>query len=237
MSRSIRLKSGRRSAFTLLEMLAAVALVGLVAVSIFASLRIAMKAKTSSETAVEPSRSSDLVAEVVRQDLENAVPPTGVLAGAFTGADFLDDRGRDADTMLFFTTTPAALHVSGDGEIRRIEYVVLSPDGPNGEHLLVRRVIHNLLSPQTPASDDEVVCRGVGAFNLRFYDGTSFVDAWDSSQYNNSLPAVVEITIELDRPSGSNDNPNPVSHKYVRYVQVPCAVAQPSTGSGLGGGF
>jgi prepilin-type N-terminal cleavage/methylation domain-containing protein len=197
------------SAFTLIELLAAVALIGLVGMTMFATLRIAVRARASTEAAVEPGRTADIAFETIRLDLENAQPPRGVLAGTTTAGNYLDDRGRDADTILFFTTAPGAQHVSADGEVRRVEYLVLSPDGPQGDHLLVRRVIHNLLSPYEPPADDEVLLRGIGGFNLRFYDPTTatWVDQWDSTQYDNNLPSVVEVSIDLDRPDTGRGRP------------------------------
>lgn len=223
-----------RAAFTLIELLVASALVGLVAVSLFASLRLAMQAKDAAERKVEPGRTADIAFEVIRRDLENAVPPTGIIASTVTGGDYLDGRGREGDTILLFTTAPGPQHVSGDGEVRRVEYLVLAAEGQDaaaGEYLLVRRVIHNLTSPTEPPPEDEVLIRGVGGFNLRYYDGTSWLDWWDSTQYNNALPTLMEVAISVDRPN-PNDGPNapPRTHRFTRLVQLPCAVPQPATG-------
>ena len=223
----------------MIELLAAIALIGLVGLSMFATLRIAMRARASAEAAVEPPRTADIAFEQIRLDLENAQPPRGVLAGTTTAGNYLDDRGRDADTILFFTTAPGAQHARADGDVRRVEYLVLSPDGPQGDHLLVRRVIHNLLSPYEPPADDEVLVRGIGAFNLRFFDPTTatWVDQWDSTQYDNNLPGVVEVVIELDRPDDRTgaDPKVPRIHRFIRHVQLPCAVPAQNT-TGLTGG-
>jgi type II secretion system protein J len=222
-----------RRAFTLIELLLAAVLVAMVAVLLFAFLRTAVGAKEAAERKAEPPRTIDLAFEVIRQDLENAVPPTGILAGACSGGDYQDDRGRDGDSIVFYTTSPGAQHVSGDGGIRRIEYVVLSPDGQQGDHLLVRRVTHNLLAQQEPPTDDEVVLRGVGSFNLRYYDGSQWSDTWESSQNNNSLPSLVEVTLGLDRPATGQPGAAVITVPFVRYVTVPCAVQQQNAVNGL----
>jgi prepilin-type N-terminal cleavage/methylation domain-containing protein len=227
-------KNSRR-AFTLLELLAAVALVALVGLSLFATLRIATRARDSAEAQLEPQRTADLAFEMLRQDLENAQPPSGVLAGAFTGGDFLDGRGRDGDTVLFFTTSKGPMHESGDGEVRRVEYLVLSP--AEGEHLLVRRVIHNLLSPYEPPADDEIILRGLGGFDLQYWDGAlaSWVPTWDASQQNNSVPMAIQVSIDLDREQLVEGQLQVVTRRFVRVVQLPCAVPAQNT-SGLGTG-
>lgn len=230
-----RLSHHRRTAFTLLELLAALSLVALVGLTLFASLRIASKARDSAEASLEPQRTADLAFEMIRQDLENAIPPSGVLAGIFSGGDYLDARGRDGDTVLFFTTSKGPMHESADGEVRRVEYLVLSP--AEGEHMLVRRVIHNLLSPYEPPPDDEIILRGLGGFDLQYWDGTlgGWTPTWDSSQQNNSVPMAIQVSLDLDRPQLVDGELQVVTRRFVRVVQLPCAVPAQNT-SGLGTG-
>jgi prepilin-type N-terminal cleavage/methylation domain-containing protein len=227
-----------RPAFTLLELLAAIALIALVGLSMFTTLRIAIRARDSAEALVEPVRTADIVFETIRQDLENAQPPRGTLASTTIGNDRTDDRNRESDDIFFYTTASGAQHVSGDGELRQVEYLVLPPDGSNADYRLVRRVTHNLLSQFKPPPDDEVLLRGIGGFNLRYYDPTTatWVDQWDSTQYDNNLPSVVEVSIDLDRPDRSvgADPATPRTHRFVRHVQLPCAVPAQNT-SGLTG--
>ncbi|MDB5296238.1 MAG: Type secretion system protein [Phycisphaerales bacterium] len=206
-----------------------VALIGLVGLSIFATLRVAVRSRAAAESAIEPARTADIVFETLRVDLENAQPPRGILAAVTSGSNLADDRGRAAGTMLFYTTAPGAQHQSGDGGIRRVEYLVLSPDGPGGDHQLVRRAIHNLLSPYEPPSDDEVLLRDVAGFTLRFYESSTstWVDTWDSTLYDpNDLPAAVEVTLDIDRPDdrAGADLAVPRTYRYVRVFQLPCAL-------------
>jgi hypothetical protein len=117
-----------------------------------------------------------------------------------------------------------------------VQYVVLAPDNENGQHHIVRRVIHNLLSQYEPPADEEVILRDMGGFNLRFWDGTlgDWTTVWDSTQQNNNLPMVVEVTITLDRPMTINGVTEIVPRQFVRCIQLPCAVPTQNT-SGLGG--
>jgi type II secretory pathway pseudopilin PulG len=227
------------AAFTLIELLLAASLVAVVAVTMFAALRTAVQARDACDRATEPVRTADLAFEVIRKDFENAVPPTGVLAQTFTGNDYTDDRGRDADTVTLFTTAPGPQHVAGDGEVRKVQYYVVSPDGPQGERVLVRKVIHNLLAPQEPAGDEEVVLRGVAGFDLQYFDSTTAapVTSWDSSQRDNAMPPMVQVGIDLERPDPSLPAGSPLRLvRFTRHVLIPCAVAQPSNVQGLGGG-
>jgi hypothetical protein len=62
---------------------------------------------------------------------------------------------------------------------------------------LVRKVTSNLLSPKAIDPDEQVLCRNVVSLNLRYFDGTRWVDEWDSIEDSNSLPRAVEIDIEV----------------------------------------
>jgi len=98
---------------------------------------------------------------------------------------------------------------------------------------LVRKVIPNLLSPQAPNPDVEVICRGVGGFNLRYYDGTQWNDTWDSTQQQNVLPNAVEVTLTLDRPNGPIVNADG-SHafRFTHIIPMPCSTIVGTPGSG-----
>ena len=101
----------------------------------------------------------------------------------------------------------------------------------SGQRVLVRRVQGNLLSPVLLDPDDEVLCRNVGSFNLRFIDGTLWWDSWDSALESDEVPVAVEVTLELEPPdasatagpsakAGSSTAPWP---RFVRVIQLSCA--------------
>lgn len=242
----LRRKYARRG-FTLLELLIALAMAAALCLPLYQTLRTAYKAKSSAEAAMIPSRTSELAMEFLRMDIESAMPPaphspgyatdstsTAVvapaastssttpvsLAGAFIGLDSQDDRGHNGDDLTFYTTSDGPEHVAGDGEIKLVELTVLVPPGSN-DHVLVRRVTRNLLSPQPVTPDDEVICRHVASFNLRYYDGTEWQDSWDSTQQTNELPVAVEVTLELDPPA--NQPLNQPAKKFIRIFPVVCS--------------
>ena len=243
-----RYYTSARRGFTLLELLIALAMAAALMLPLYQTLRTAYKAKASAEAAMIPSRTSELAMEFLRMDIESALPPapnspgyatdststtatvapaastsstTPVsLAGSFIGLDSQDDRGHNGDDLTFYTTSDGPEHVAGDGEIKMVELTILVPPG-TGDHVLVRRVTRNLLAPQAVVPDDEVICRHVASFNLRYYDGTDWQDSWDSTRQTNELPVAVEVTLELDPPA---DAPrNQPGKKFIRYFPVVCS--------------
>jgi len=210
----------RSSGFTLLELVVAMGIVAIIAISLYASLRIAFEAKAHSETAVEPSRTAQLALDLIGQDISSTMPHSTQVV-SFEGTDGTDDRGRSDDDLVFYSTADSPQHVAANGEIKNIELTVIQPVGGN-DHVLVRRVIRNLFSQTNPTPDVEVICRNVGGFNLRYYDGTEWVDSWDSTQEEDTPPVAVEVTLELDRPDATQGT------RTFRFVRVfPIAVYSP----------
>src|SRR5271154_2888190 len=103
-------RKAKTRGFTLLELVIAMAIVAIIAASLYAAMRVGFRAATSAQTAIEPSRTAALTMELVRTDLENALPPTGLLAGTFEGAQAQDNRGREDDDMVFYSTADAPQH-------------------------------------------------------------------------------------------------------------------------------
>lgn len=239
----------KHSGFTLLELLIAMAMVGIVALSLFLSLGTAFKARAAADRAVEPSRTAALALDLIAKDIAAAYPPggslantflglpdssgnppktpgpmTGTVAGAFEGTDGTDDHGNPGDDLLFFTTAESPNHQEGaNGDQKYVELRTVTSQNGN-DILLVRKVYNNLLGQTQEDPDTEVICRGVAGFNLRYFDPviSDWVDSWDCSQYSNGLPAAVEITLQLDRP-GADGQSRILT--FTRVVPVTCSVA------------
>jgi type II secretion system protein J len=214
---------GRRQAFTLLELIVATAMVAIIALTLAASLGTAIKARELAENSVETGRTAALIMEHIRTDLQCALPPSrGTFAGSFQGSDSFDERGNEADDLVFFSTAPSPLHPEGgNGDIKQFELTLYQPENSN-DHILVRRTINNLLPvAQEENPDEEVLGRNVYGFNVRYFDGSDWQDNWSSGQYNNSLPIAVEVTLSLEAPDKLPDG-SPRIVRYTRVFHLPC---------------
>ena len=217
----------RRRGFTLLEVLIALVIVVMIGAGLYVSLRVAFQSKLSAERVVEPPRTAAVALDLIGQDLQGSVAPTGLVwATSFEGVTGADDRGRPGDDLQFFSVADSPLHPSANGDIKSVELTVQT--APNGQdHLLVRKVVRNLLTQSTtPNPDVEVICRGVGGFHLRYYNGDAWADTWDSTQQDNTLPAAVEVTLTLDRDGGPVAEPDGGrAFRYTRVFPMPCSTA------------
>jgi prepilin-type N-terminal cleavage/methylation domain-containing protein len=216
----------RATGFTLLELLMATAIMAVLSLTLFSAMRTGFKARDRALATVGPARATEIAMDMVRRDLESAMPPKGVISNAFLGDEGFETRGTSE--IRFFTVgktpplstdstnggggiggamggvkigsrAPAAWDRNDPtqfGGIERVDLLVRA-DGT-----LVRRVTRNLLAPTEPTPEEQLLCRGVSMFRVRYFDGQQWADDWDSTQYGDTLPMAVEVSMEV---KGSND--------------------------------
>ena len=211
--------------FTLLEMLLAMALMSILAGSLYASLSTAFKGRRAAARALEAPRRATTAAALVQADIESALPPTGVLAGAFTAVSEEDASGEPADVLSFHALAGRQETTEPPSPIVRIEILPVWDEETAGR-VLVRRATVNLLAPETQEPVEEVLCRGLRSFDLAFFDGTDWVESWDSTVLGNVLPPAVEVTLVLAAEDPEDD------YTLRRTFALPCAESASETGGG-----
>ncbi len=213
-----------RRGFTLLEMLLAMALMSMLAASLYASLNAAFGGKRTVERALAPARRGAAAMAMLQADIESAVAPTGVLAGEFVADDEEDAAGEPADILLLHTRAPDQSRWEPRSPIVRLQ-ILPAWDEETDEKVLVRRTTVNLLAPEAEEPAEAVLCRGVRSFDLAFYDGTDWVEKWDSTVMGDALPPAVEVTLVLAGNDPEED------YMLQRTFALPCG-GRPDAGGG-----
>jgi prepilin-type N-terminal cleavage/methylation domain-containing protein len=204
--------------FTLLEVVLAMLMTTILAASLYGAMSVAIKGKRSAEAAVRPARVAAIACDLAAQDLQSALPPNGVLAGAFTGTQTTGPDGR-ADVVDCYCVGEDAVpsrqtNATSEG-IRHVRVLLRTDVSPMA---LVRRVERNLLTDVAREPEEEVLCRSVRSFAARYFDGTTWQDDWDSTTNDNALPLAVELTLAFDKGDGT-------TRKAMRFVTLPCVSA------------
>ena len=198
-----------QSAFTLLEMLVATVLVALVAAALYSSLFVAFKAKSTAVKAVENLHRGQRTTELIQADVQSAVKPAGTsIMGDFIGTAGTNSGPASAgtDILSFYSAAMDIEPATGIGDIKKIEYICESSG--KDEFTLVRLVTTNLMPAGgvTPEPKREVIARGLASFTVRYSDGSTWFDTWDSSlpvvpdvpnTQNKQLPRAIEIVLEF----------------------------------------
>lgn len=230
----------RGRGFTLLEILIACAMVAVLTGALYASLHVAFQARQATQRRLDAARISRVTMDAIARELQGALPPVGILVGAFQGEDNIGAAGRDADSVSFYNTVNVAQRRAGMGDVQYVTLAVIpesnllvpmvegnaAPVGSRagGGRVLVRRVWRNLLAPVAAEPLEQVICRDVISLNLRYFDGAQWLDSWDSTQRDNALPVAVEVTLETAFPEGrSRIGDLEIGHRMVQLVVLPCA--------------
>lgn len=205
--------------FTLLEMLVAIAMVAIITASLYSALYVGFRAQRSATRAVEPARAATLTLQLLEQDIEGAMSPTGILAGQFLGTDA---QGLDgADGLSFYSSANVPSDGESGADTRHVEFVVAAALD-DAQPALLRRVTSNLLPSNAPLIREQVLCRNVKAFNLRYYDGTQWLDSWDSTAQGDLLPLGVEVQIEFTLPVTDLRDTEARFYRMRRVFEIPC---------------
>jgi general secretion pathway protein J len=192
-------------AFTLLELIVAMALMDVIAVALYSSMYTAFNAKEKSRDSLKPFETVTPAFEYIRKDLVSAMQPDGILAGVFVGESHPGQNDLDADTMSFYTCSyqPADNEIASN--VVHIEYA-LDADPDQDQMVLKRLIIKNTLSPTALDPREEIVGRNISGLDLQYYDGSTWVDEWDSSVENAQLPWAVKVTLTIYDPESNRSS-------------------------------
>ncbi len=199
----------RRSAFTLLELIVAMSLMVVVSSCLYTALYTGFRAYRSAQAAMDPTSTAINVIELIKQDIGGVLPPGGTLAGAFIGTDSGGLKGVDADSLEFYTTHVYMADTQWDGRttttntppvggIGKVAFLLEEDsEKKDGTYLLLRQVTTDLLAPRQMEPEEQVLCTSVASLNFRYFDGSNWLDDWDSTADANSLPRAVEVDVEI----------------------------------------
>ena len=194
----------RRSGFTLLELLLAMAVAGVLAAALFGGMAVVFDARASAERQLDGQATLRIASGLLRDELSATMRPTGAgtLVEPFRGESGTTRDGRPSDQLTFVTTSLSVPTGVERGDVHEIEVALLAVDDQNadrGPYHLVQRVTDELNRDGSSVGQPVVqtLLRGVAGLSLRYHDGSDWVDSWDEAERNNELPRAVELTIEL----------------------------------------
>jgi general secretion pathway protein J len=214
--------------FTLLELMLASAMVAVLAGALYGTLHIAFGARNSATRAVENVRRADQTMEIIQADLQSSLvlSSTSAMAPDFTGTSGGSMVGGSCDSLTFYSAVAQGELGPAAGDVKKIEYFCQA--GSDGLLSLVRGVTANLLAPVAVEPKDEIICRNVRSFTLRYFDGLAWQENWDSATLSDALPVAVEVNIEF-APAGGGSSGNSQTYKCSRVMLIPLGLASSST--------
>ena len=233
-------QSAESRAFTLIEVLLALAICAIVLVAINAVFATAVHLRDKTSAVVEDALPINRTFEVLRRDLKGTVGPGGFLAGDFkcdaqtmgTTMGLSGEAGSDG--LDFFTSTGIIDDNSTWGDLQEVYYELRAPadkDRSVGMDL-VRCVNRNLLATTTQTPDIQWLMGKVQTVQFDCFDGSQWRNSWDTSTGDTNLPSAVRIRIQLatGEPNSTAANPQPLEmivplvSQTIRSNQMPASV-------------
>ena len=203
--------------FTLIEVILAVGIFALVLVAINTAFFASMRLRQRTSEVLEEKLPLAHALSVLRRDLQNALPPGGVLAGNFrsegpvttsgavSGSGTAGAKGAPSTVMGgqntgldFFTSTG---HLSDDqpwADTQEVNYQLMESTNHNAVYGkdLVRSVTRNLLATPSQMADVQRLAANIESLEFAYYDGTQWQDAWDTSTGLTGLPTAVRVRVQ-----------------------------------------
>jgi type II secretion system protein J len=225
-------KNLRRQAFTLIEVMVAVAILALLTASVYATWLVILKSSQVGQTAAARVQRERIAIRTI-EDSMTCIQSFQASMGYY----MFNVTNGDLPSLSFVARVPDVFPRNGkfNSNLRRLTFSVES--GADSERDLVLRQNPILMDldadeQQTPL----VLARNVKDFIVECWDTNAldWTDEWDST---NSLPPMVRVTLTL---SDNNNNLNSAAPTFAvtREIAVP-SVTLPSisqTGSPFSGG-
>jgi prepilin-type N-terminal cleavage/methylation domain-containing protein len=208
---------------TLLELLAAVAILGVIAGVLYGTFTRTLLGRDRASESLERYAAARAVLDWLGRDLEGSFS-TGLFPGGgkrfYAGEEAKPGEptlGRAA--LLDVTTTSARsvtpltgpvvpdLEIDDAGDQVRVLYHLEKPAAEDGQGLDFVRYEHRPpLRTELEEAARVVIAHGVAAVELRFFDGASWHEEWDSlasgARQRGYAPRVVEARVRMTAPGG-----------------------------------
>jgi len=200
----VKIRTNNEKAFTLVEMILAIGVAALVLIAVNAVLFTALHLRAVTTDVVDAATPVDQTFTFLRRDLQCVVTPTNgtskFLSGTFKVGTVSSAGISEPVAAEIYTATGALSASSPWADIQRVTYELKNSTAVSGQRDLYRSVTRNLLYVATPEISDQLMLSGVESVKFSCYDGSRWLDAWDTSDatsVNTNLPLAVRVEIHM----------------------------------------
>lgn len=195
---------GTRAGFTLLEILLALAVSGIVLSVISTVYFSALQLRNRTAKSFDDALPLQQTVAVLKRDLAALLPPGGTLAGelqsspgAETASPMNLFAGGQQVGPLLYTATGIIDEYSPFADVQRVAYYLTDPTNSYAAGRdLIRVVSGNLLPATTDESASRWLMGGIESVYFQYYDGSSWLNTWDSTTSSN-LPVAIKVQLAL----------------------------------------
>lgn len=180
--------------FTLIEVLVALSIVGIIGVMSFAGLITTVKNNDITISRIDLMSKIVMTDEILKRDLLHALDriPRDERGESY-GHSFYGLNPRFEGDLLAFSVHTGNNLTSKNGTIRFVRYTY--------EDESLKRIESNFVDKTEDTKErEQVLLKGVKNISIRFNQGNQWVEDWPLTEWtsNNGLPQVAEISYEVE---------------------------------------
>jgi general secretion pathway protein J len=177
--------------FTLLEILVAVVLLGILTAAVYGSYFTVLRARERSSEGMEARRELGSTLDLIRREFAGAVYSRGDKRLRFIVED-RDHFGKPSSTLELTTLTPSSAQGRKESGIIAVQYLIADRDK---QRILTRR--EQDIFFEAPETKGYPQMERISSFLIECYDGSKWVRSWDTA-LNGSLPKMLRIVVQVD---------------------------------------
>ena len=177
--------------FTLLEILIAVVLLGILSAALYGSYFTVLRARETVFEGMEARRELGSTLDLIRREVAAAVYTSDDKRLRFVVED-RDNFGKPASSLEMTTATPSTVPGRMESGVNAIRYRLVEKDK---NYILTRRE-QDVFFESADAKGYPQMDR-ISSFLVECYDGSKWVKSWDTA-LNHALPKMVRITVQVD---------------------------------------
>lgn len=181
----------RNSGFTLLEVLIAVVLLGILSAALYGSYFGVIRARDRASAGMESRRELGATLDLIRREVSSALFNRTDKRLRFVVED-RDNFGAPSSTLELTTLAPPAGQSRSESGIVAVTYRMAEKD----KKRTLTRQERDLFSEEVtiPAYPQ---MEQISAFLVECYDGSKWVKSWDTA-INGALPKSVRVTVQVE---------------------------------------
>jgi general secretion pathway protein J len=176
--------------FTLIEILVAVVLMGILATALYGSYFTVLNARERASEGMEARRELGGTLDLIRREIAGAAYSRGEKRLRFIVED-RDTFGKPSSSLELTTLSPAAGTGRKESGISSIRYRLVEKD----KRQVLTRLEQDVFF-ETPDAKGYPQMERISDFLVECYDGSKWVRSWDTA-LNGSLPKIVRITVHV----------------------------------------
>jgi prepilin-type N-terminal cleavage/methylation domain-containing protein len=193
--------------FTLIEIMIAVVVLGLILLMLTQSFHAVATSKVHGENVMAVAQAARNITLAMSDELRGAVQTPFTASKTMLAGHARMQRFVPMDTLSVSTLDPGHRRsIEGFGPEEIVEYSTAPNPNHNGWNLLMRRQYSALLDSPPAAFNNPptLVANNVISLHLRYFDGDRWTESWNSDNLapGQALPQEVAIELVMGGPTG-----------------------------------